>query len=122
MAVSIIDQFLDSLPEDWMRNVFVERLENARLLLDDETFGDKEGANEVLVRFLQLAENERLTEIERLRIRNQVEAWAWKQTTSDADLVALITMLRDIRSKKQQPDPEPEPEPEPENNGEDQPE
>lgn len=70
MAVSIIDQFIDGLSEDWMRSVFVDRLENARLLVDDETFGDTEGANSAVASFLQLSTAERLAEIERLRVRN----------------------------------------------------
>ena len=47
MAASIIDQFIDGLSEDWMRSVFIDRLENARLLVDDDTFGDKTGANDL---------------------------------------------------------------------------
>lgn len=70
MAANTIDLFVDTLPEDWMQSVFVDRLENARLLVDDETFGDAEGANSAVASFLQLSSNERLAEIERLRIRN----------------------------------------------------
>lgn len=67
---AIIDQFIDSLSEDWMRSVFVDRLENARLLIDDSAFGDSEGINNVVANFLQLSTERRLAEIERLRVRN----------------------------------------------------
>jgi hypothetical protein len=72
MAVSTIDQFIDGLSEDWMKSVFIDRLENARLLVDDETFGDKANANNALANFLQLTTDQRLAEIERLRVRNTV--------------------------------------------------
>lgn len=95
MAVSIIDQFVDGLSEDWMRSVFIDRLENARLLVDDETFGDKEGANNAVASFLQLSTEQRLTEIERLRVRNITTQWA-KTATKDA-INSLVTALRTIR-------------------------
>lgn len=95
MAVSIIDQFIDGLSEDWMRSVFVDRLENARLLVDDETFGDKEGANNAVASFLQLSTEQRLAEIERLRVRNIATQWA-KTATKDA-INSLVTVLRTIR-------------------------
>lgn len=95
MAASIIDQFIDGLPEDWMRSVFVDRLENARLLVDDETFGDAVGANNALASFLQLTTEQRLAEIERLRVRNIVTQWA-KTATKDA-INSLLTVLRTIR-------------------------
>lgn len=95
MAVSLIDQFIDSLSEDWMRSVFVDRLENARLLVDDETFGDKEGANNAVASFLQLSTEQRLAEIERLRVRNIATQWA-KTATKDA-INSLVTALRAIR-------------------------
>jgi hypothetical protein len=74
MAVTSIDRFIDSLTEDWMRSIFIDRLENARLLLDDETFGDSEGANIALGNFLQLSTPQRAAEIERLRVRNTAVA------------------------------------------------
>lgn len=95
MAVSVIDQFIDGLPEDWMRSVFVDRLENARLLVDDETFGDATGANDALASFLQLTTEQRLAEIERLRVRNIATQWA-KTATKDA-INSLVTALRTIR-------------------------
>ena len=95
MAASIIDQFIDGLSEDWMRSVFVDRLENARLLVDDETFGDAAGANNALASFLQLTTEQRLAEIERLRVRNIVTQWA-KTATKDA-INSLLTVLRTIR-------------------------
>lgn len=95
MAVSIIDKFIDALPEDWMCSVFVDRLENARLLVDDETFGDKEGANNAVAAFLQLSTEERLAEVERLRVRNIATQWAKTATLSDIN--SLITALRAIR-------------------------
>lgn len=90
-----IDQFIDGLSEDWMRSVFVDRLENARLLVDDDTFGDKVGANDAVAAFLQLSTSERLAEVERLRIRNIVTQWA-KTATKDA-INSLVTILRTIR-------------------------
>ena len=95
MAASLIDQFIDGLSEDWMRSVFVDRLENARLLVDDETFGDKEGANNAVASFLQLSTEQRLAEIERLRVRNIATQWA-KTATKDA-INSLVTALRAIR-------------------------
>lgn len=95
MAVSIIDQFIDGLSEDWMRSVFVDRLENARLLVDDETFGNAAGANDALASFLQLTTEQRLAEIERLRVRNIATQWA-KTATKDA-INSLVTALRTIR-------------------------
>ena len=95
MAVSIIDQFIDGLSEDWMKSVFVDRLDNARLLIDDETFGDTESANNAVASFLQLSVAQRLAEIERLRVRNVETQWA---KTSDVNSInSLITILRTIR-------------------------
>lgn len=115
MAASIIDQFIDGLSEDWMRSVFVDRLENARLLVDDETFGDKEGANNAVAVFLQLSTEQRLAEIERLRVRNIVTQWA-RTATKDA-INSLLTILRDIRDNMPAPSEEPTTEPEPETEG-----
>ena len=115
MAASIIDQFIDGLSEDWMRSVFVDRLENARLLVDDETFGDKEGANNAVASFLQLSTEQRLAEIERLRVRNIATQWA-RTATKDA-INSLVTVLRDIRDNMPTPSEEPTPEPEPETEG-----
>lgn len=115
MAASIIDQFIDGLSEDWMRSVFVDRLENARLLVDDETFGDKEGANNAVAAFLQLSTEQRLAEIERLRVRNIATQWA-KTATKDA-INSLVTVLRDIRDNMPAPSEEPTTEPEPETEG-----
>jgi hypothetical protein len=109
MAVSTIDQFIDGLSEDWMKSVFIDRLENARLLVDDETFGDKTNANNALANFLQLTTDQRLAEIERLRVRNTVTQWAKKATAGDIN--SLITVLRTIRDTAGQNQPtEPEPE------------
>ena len=95
MAANLIDQFVDSLSEDWMRSVFVDRLENARLLIDDETFGNTQGANDAVASFLQLSNVQRLAEIERLRVRNIVVQWA---KTADLNAInSLITILRTIR-------------------------
>ena len=95
MAVNIIDQFIDNLSEDWMKSVFVDRLDNARLLIDDETFGDTESANNAVASFLQLSVAQRLAEIERLRVRNVATQWA---KTSDVNSInSLITILRTIR-------------------------
>lgn len=98
MAANIIDQFIDGLSEDWMRSVFVDRLENARLLVDDETFGDTEGANNAVASFLQLSTAERLAEIERLRVRNIATQWA--KTATVAAINSLVTALRDIRDNR----------------------
>ena len=95
MAVKTIDQFIDGLSEDWMRSVFVDRLENARLLIDDETFGDKAGANDAVAAFLQFSTEQRLAEIERLRVRNVATQWA-RTATKDA-INSLVTVLRAIR-------------------------
>ena len=95
MAASIIDQFIDGLSEDWMRSVFVDRLENARLLVDDDTFGDKTGANNAVAAFLQLTTEQRLAEIERLRVRNIATQWA--KTASKGAINSLVTALRVIR-------------------------
>ena len=78
-----------------MRSVFIDRLENARLLVDDETFGDAAGANDALASFLQLSTEQRLAEIERLRVRNIATQWA-KTATKDA-INSLVTALRTIR-------------------------
>ena len=106
MAVNIIDQFIDGLSEDWMRSVFVDRLENARLLIDDETFGNKEGANNAVASFLQLSTEQRLAEIERLRVRNVATQWA-KTATKDA-INSLVTALRAIRDATSEDNNEPE--------------
>ena len=95
MAVSTIDQFIDGLSEDWMKSVFVDRLENARLLVDDETFGDKAGANNAVADFLKLTTQQRLSEIERLRIRNIAIQWA--KTAPKEAINSLVTALRAIR-------------------------
>ena len=104
MAASIIDQFVDGLSEDWMRSVFVDRLENARLLVDDDTFGDKTGANNAVAAFLQFTTEQRLAEIERLRIRNIATQWA--KTASKDAINSLVTALRAIRDAVPEDTPE----------------
>ena len=111
MAVSGMDAFIDSLTEDWLKNVFVDRLDNARLLVDDEQFGDKDGAATVLSSFMKLDAEGRTKEMERLRVRNQVVDWAKNEATLLSDVTAMIVTLRNIRdARKVEPEPEPEPE------------
>lgn len=93
MAINSIDQFIDSLPEDWMSSVFVDRLENARLLVDDNTFGDTSGISDAVADFMQLSTKERLAEIERLRIRNMTIQWA-----RTADIAAINALIKALHS------------------------
>lgn len=93
MAINSIDQFIDTLPEDWMSSVFVDRLENARLLIDDNTFGSTDGVGDAVAEFLQLSTEERLAEIERLRIRNITVQWA-----KTADTSAINSLIKTLHS------------------------
>lgn len=111
MPITKIDTYLDTMTDDWMRNTFVDRLENARMLVDDESYGDPEKSNEAFTEFMKLGTAaERAEEVSRLRIVNTVDSWARRKETSIADINTVITSLRAIRDEKQQPEPEPEPE------------
>ena len=113
MPITKIDNYLDTMPDPWMRSTFVDRLENARLLVDDESYGDPETANEAFTEFMKLGSAaERMEEISRLRIINTVDEWAKRAETSVADINAVITSLRNIRDEKTKPEPDPQPEPE----------
>lgn len=110
MALTYIDSFLDTIPEEWMRATFVDRLDNARLIVDDGSFGDVEGANTALSLFMGLSTQERNNEISRLRILNTVDQWAKNSSTTIADINSIVTSLRQIRDAKQaaentQPEP-----------------
>ena len=123
MALTSIDTFLDNLSDDWMRTTFVDRLDNARMVVDDATFGDVEGANAAFSSFMALTLQERITEISRLRTLNMVDQWANSPSSSIADINSIITSLRSIRDAKQAAadaaaTPEPEPETPSESGGE----
>ena len=108
MALTSIDSFLDELGEDWMRTTFVERLENARLLVDDEQFGSMEGMSDLLSSFMRLSADARRLEVVRLRVVNTCDSWASDPATTVADINSVITSLRAIRDAKLAPEPEPE--------------
>lgn len=101
MALTYIDNFLDSIPEEWMRTTFVDRLDSARLLVDDGSFGDMEGANTALGLFMGLSTEERIAEINRLRLLNTVDQWASSPEVTVADINSIVTSLRTIRDAKQ---------------------
>jgi hypothetical protein len=108
MALTYIDNFLDSIPEEWMRNTFVDRLDSARLLVDDGSFGDMEGANTALGLFMGLSTEERIAEINRLRLLNTVDQWANSSEATVTDINSIITSLRTIRDAKQAEEQTPE--------------
>lgn len=115
MAVTQIDNFLDGIQEPWMRQTFVDRLDNARLIVDDSSFGNVEGANQSLSLFMALSSEERTREISRLRILNQVDQWASDMNVSTSDINSIITSLRAIRDAKIEAAQTSEPEDTPEN-------
>ena len=102
MAITRIDTFLESLPEQWMRDTFIERLDNSRLLIDEETFGDSTAATDVLTRFLQLESDARNTEILRIRMLNTVCRWA--KTASEEDINSIISALRREKDSRLEPE------------------
>ncbi len=108
MALTYIDNFLDSIPEEWMRTTFVDRLDSARLLVDDGSFGDMEGANTALGLFMGLSTEERIAEINRLRLLNTVDQWASSPEVTVADINSIVTSLRTIRDAKQTAEQTPE--------------
>lgn len=110
MPIKTIDEYLDTIPEEWKRTAFVDRLENARMLVDDPEFASTEEVSKSLTTFLSLTGQERTTEVERLRVLNVAGIWAKKATTSVADINSVITSLRQIREAKKAPEVEPEPE------------
>ena len=119
MPISKIDALMKAMQEDYMRNVFADRLESARLAVDDPTFGDSAETAEALGAFMSLTPQERIYELNRVRILGTVLNWTNNEEVTVADINSIITALRSERDKKQAtPDPEPDPEPEPELSGE----
>ena len=108
MTIARLDSFLDGLQEEWMKSTFVERLESTRQLVDDQSMGSMEGANDILAAFIQLDATARNQEIQRARIRNTVTTWANRSDVDTSAINSIITALRAIRDAKNAVPEEPE--------------
>ena len=105
MALSRIDALMESLSEDYLRNMFADRLESTRLAVDDEQFGSVENAADAVRAFLALTPEQRSVEMERVKIVAAVINWA--NDASIEDINSLISILRrekDSRTEETEPE------------------